>query len=55
MQNHSRIISNYFDKLYPNPKCMLKYKNSFEFLIAVCLSAQTKDENVNIVTPILYE
>lgn len=54
-QNHSKIISNYFNTLYPNPKCMLNYSNDFEFLIAVCLSAQTTDIKVNEVTKILFK
>ena len=53
-QNHSKLIINYFDSLYKNPKCMLKHRNNFEFLVAVSLSAQTTDEKVNSVTPILF-
>lgn len=33
---------------------MLKHRNNFEFLVAVSLSAQTTDEKVNSVTPILF-
>ena len=41
--------------IYPNPKSELDYKNEFELLIAVILSAQTTDISVNRVTPALFE
>lgn len=47
-------IFNYLDELFLNPKCELEYKNDFEFLISVVLSAQTTDKKVNSVTPILF-
>ncbi len=42
------------DKMYPNPKTDLLFKNSFELLIAVILSAQTTDKQVNKVTENLF-
>ena len=47
-------IFDYFDYLFPNPKCELVYNNDFEFLISVVLSAQTTDKKVNKVTNILF-
>lgn len=47
-------IFDYFDELFPNPKCELIYNNDFEFLISVVLSAQTTDKKVNSVTKILF-
>ena len=41
--------------LRPNPKSELNWKNPFELLIAVMLSAQTTDQKVNAVTPALFE
>lgn len=41
-------------KLYPNVECALNYKNVFQLLVAVMLSAQTTDKSVNKVTPILF-
>ncbi len=41
--------------MYPNAKCELNYTTNFSFLIAVILSSQTKDVNVNKITPILFE
>lgn len=48
-------IFEYFDTLFPNPKCELNYSNDFEFLIAVVLSAQTTDKKVNNVTKKLFK
>ena len=49
----SRILD-YFDELYPNPKCELNYKKDYELLIAIVLSAQTTDKAVNKVTEVLF-
>ncbi len=43
------------EKLYPDAKCSLNYKNAFELLIAVRLSAQCTDKRVNLVTPALFK
>jgi endonuclease III len=40
---------------YPDAECELTYKNDFELLTAVILSAQTTDANVNKVTPALFK
>jgi endonuclease III len=40
---------------YPDADCELTYKNDFELLTAVILSAQTTDTNVNKVTPGLFK
>ncbi|MBX9568422.1 MAG: endonuclease III [Candidatus Obscuribacterales bacterium] len=42
-------------KRYPDAECELTYKNDFELLISVILSAQTTDVQVNKVTPKLFE
>lgn len=52
--NHSKQIINYFDSIYKNPKCTLDYKNNFQFLVAVSLSAQTTDNKVNCVSKKLF-
>ncbi len=41
-------------KVIRNPKSELNYKNTFQLLVAVILSAQTTDERVNLVTPALF-
>lgn len=43
------------DKLYPDAKGELDHKNDFELLVAVVLSAQTTDLQVNIVTKGLFK
>lgn len=48
-------IKAYLDELYPNAHCELRYNNKFELLIAIVLSAQTTDNKVNSITPILFE
>ena len=44
-----------FDKEYPDAECSLNYSNPLELLIATQLSAQCKDERVNIVTEDLFQ
>ncbi len=42
-------------KEYPDPKTALKYKMSFELLVATILSAQSTDVHVNKVTESLFK
>lgn len=42
------------DELYPQPTPALHFENPFQCVIAVSLSAQTTDANVNKVTPELF-
>lgn len=42
-------------ELYPNSVTELNYKNIYELLIAVMLSAQCTDKRVNIITPELFK
>ena len=46
------------DRLYeaiPAPETELDFRNEFELLVAVILSAQCTDKRVNLVTPALFE
>lgn len=52
--NKEKDILNYLDLLIPDPKCELNYSKDYEFLLAVMLSAQTKDSRVNKVTKVLF-
>ncbi|MBL0387709.1 endonuclease III [Tumebacillus sp. ITR2] len=45
----------HLQQLYPDANCELMYRNPFELLIAVVLSAQCTDKLVNEVTPGLFE
>lgn len=53
MEKSSKIL-NTIREMFPNASCELNYNNLFELLIAVCLSAQTTDKRVNIVTKELF-
>ncbi len=51
-------IRTIYDRLiaeYPETKTLLTHRDRFELLIAVILSAQTTDAQVNRVTPALFE
>ena len=58
------MFSNHVDKidfiiktlenLYPEPEIPLDHKNTFTFLVAVMLSAQSTDKKVNEITPPLF-
>ncbi len=41
-------------KLYPDAECALKHGSALQLLIATILSAQSTDETVNKVTPVLF-
>lgn len=45
----------FFENRHPNPETELHYRNDFELLVAVMLSAQCTDKRVNMVTPALFE
>lgn len=50
-----KLIEDYLDILFSNPKCELNYTKDYELLIAVMLSAQTTDKSVNLVTKVLFD
>jgi len=43
------------NKIYPEAKTALRFKNPLELLIATILSAQCTDVRVNVVTPYLFK
>ncbi len=49
-----KIFQSFF-KQNPNPTTELNYRNHFELLIAVMLSAHTTDVSVNKATPLLFQ
>ncbi len=53
-KNRAKKILNLLKKNYPNAKIVLNYSNNFELLVAVMLSAQTTDAQVNKVTEKLF-
>lgn len=50
-----RALNCVLRKLYPNPEIALHYRNTWELLVAVILSAQCTDERVNTITPALFK
>ncbi len=48
-------IKKIFIKRYSDAKTELNYKNLYELLVAVMLSAQCTDKRVNIITPELFK
>ena len=50
-----KLIEDYLNVLYPEPKCELHYTKDYELLIAVMLSAQATDKSVNLVTKVLFD
>ncbi|PJC56621.1 hypothetical protein CO024_02090 [Candidatus Gracilibacteria bacterium CG_4_9_14_0_2_um_filter_38_7] len=41
-------------RMYPDIRTELQYETPFQFLIAVILSAQTTDKQVNKITPAIF-
>ena len=48
-------IFSYFIELYPNAQTELNFDNGFQLLVAVALSAQATDKQVNKVTASLFQ
>lgn len=53
-QRYAGVIE-YFEQHMPHPETELYYRNPYELLVAVILSAQCTDKRVNMVTPELFE
>ena len=51
----AKEITHELKKLFPHPEMVLKYKNNWELLVAVELSAQCTDNKVNEVTEKLFK
>jgi endonuclease-3 len=50
-----KAVLKYFSENFPDPKTELNFKNPYELLVAVILSAQCTDKRVNIVTPNFFK
>jgi endonuclease-3 len=46
-------LVSYFTQNFPEPQTELQYRNAYELIVAVVLSAQCTDKRVNMVTPAL--
>jgi len=53
-RERAKRIAEVLDGLYPAPDIPLRHRNPFTLLVAVVLSAQTTDVQVNKVTPALF-
>lgn len=51
----AKRIGEILDQLYPEPPVPLEHRDPFTLLVAVLLSAQTTDVQVNRVTPALFQ
>jgi endonuclease-3 len=49
------IIFDYLKELFPNPETELHYSTPFQFVVAVMLSAQATDVQVNKVTDKIFQ
>ena len=49
------MVLNRLTKRYPNIGTALEYRDPWQLLVSTVLSAQTTDENVNKVSPVLFE
>src|SRR5438067_6106714 len=54
-RDKAKKIGNILDRLYPQPPIPLGHCDPFTLLVAVVLSAQTTDAQVNKVTPALFK
>ncbi len=55
MEKKLQTIFNYIKKLFPNPETELHYSTPFQLVVAVMLSAQVTDIQVNKVTEKLFK
>ena len=55
LEDNATKIIEILKKTYPDAQCSLNFKNPFELLVAVVLSAQCTDERVNKTTPAIFE
>jgi endonuclease III len=55
MNKNLPIIFTYLKELFPNPETELHYSTSFQLVVAVMLSAQATDLQVNKVTEKLFK
>ena len=55
MRVSKKAILAQLEKTYPDARPELNFRNPYETLVAVMLSAQCTDKQVNKVTPALFE
>ena len=50
-----KFVIDYFEKSMPEAETELEFKDPFQLLVAVILSAQCTDKRVNLTTPAIFE
>ena len=55
IKERNQGVIEYFKENMPSPTTELHYRNPYELLVAVILSAQCTDKRINMVTPALFE
>ena len=55
MQKKYKAFVDYFEEHLPMAKSELVFRNPYELLVSVILSAQCTDKRVNMTTPALFE
>ena len=50
-----QFVINYFQEVMPTPETELEFKNPYQLLVAVILSAQCTDKRVNMTTPLFFQ
>lgn len=55
IRRKARVVLGRLKKRYPDIGTALDYSDPWQLLVATVLSAQTTDENVNRVTPVLFD
>ncbi len=55
MNDLYKFVLDYFEQKMPEPKTELNYKNAYQLIVAVLLSAQCTDVRVNKITPAFFE
>ncbi len=53
-RERAELVNCELQKMYPRARCVLNYSNPWELVVAVQLSAQCTDAQVNKVTPALF-
>lgn len=55
MVKKTQRIYNFLKNKFPDAKCELLYKDNYQLLVSVILSAQCTDKRVNMITPKLFK
>ncbi|NIP32297.1 MAG: endonuclease III, partial [candidate division Zixibacteria bacterium] len=54
-KDRARKAVSLLKKEYPDSRCTLDFKNPHQLVVATILSAQSTDERVNMITPMLFK